>query len=100
MTMQKKHLLLVMIGLLILAAGVMMVGTTAVSAGSSTHYSINPQAITSGGETVAAGPYTIQASAGQPLIGESGSASYTICSGFWCQIRAALSKLFLPLVTR
>jgi hypothetical protein len=99
MTMQKKVLLLLMAGLLLLA-GLMMVGTTAVSAGSSTHYSINPQAITSGGETVAAGPYTIQASAGQPLIGESGSASYTICSGFWCQIRAAVHHLFLPLITR
>lgn len=99
MKKRQRYLLLVMAGLLLLA-GVMMAGITAVSAGSSTHYTINPQTVASGGETVAAGPYTIEASAGQPLIGESGSASYSIYSGFWRQIRAAVHNLFLPLVTR
>lgn len=94
--MNKAKLFLSIVALLLLAT----VLVTAVSAGSSTHYTINPQAITSGGETAAAGPYTIRASAGQSLTGESGSASYTICSGFWCQIRAALHNLFLPLTLR
>jgi len=73
-------------------------------AGSSANYATlrEPNAVAAGGQTAssASANYTIVSTAGQPATGASASVSYTVCSGFWCQVQAALAQLFLPLVRR
>jgi len=68
-------------------------------AGSSADYSIESNLLASGGGTSSSADYTVAATIGQLAIGEGSSASYTLCSGV-CQVEAALSQLFLPLVRR
>jgi hypothetical protein len=56
--------------------------------------------VAAGGQTASSANYTIASTAGQPAIGQGASASYSVCSGFWCRAEAALAQLFLPLIRR
>ncbi len=55
-----------------------------VLAGSSANYALRPQVIASGGTGATSASYTVAFSAGQPNVGASNSANYSLCRGFWC----------------
>jgi hypothetical protein len=91
-----KRLSLLIIVIILLALGPALVAR----AGSSANYAIPSSLVASGGQTASSANYTIASTAGQPAIGRGASASYSLCSGFWCQVQAGLTQLFLPLVKR
>jgi hypothetical protein len=64
-------------------------------------YGIPWEAFASGGSlTASSASYTMQSTIGQPATGSSQSASYEMCSGFWCRIQKVLWSIFLPVVNR
>ena len=92
--MKRQSVLLIVIVLFAL-------GTAAVArAGFSANYATPAQVLASGGQSATSANYAIVSTAGQPAIGLGSSLSYSLCSGFWCQVQSALARLFLPLVKR
>jgi hypothetical protein len=64
-------------------------------------YGIPWEAFASGGSlTASSASYTMQSTIGQPAAGSVGSASYDLCSGFWCGIKDWVWDIFLPLAQR
>ncbi|HKZ86624.1 MAG TPA: Ig-like domain-containing protein [Anaerolineae bacterium] len=55
---------------------------------SSAAYTTRPHVVASGGTGAASAHYAIAFTAGQPNVGQSASASYTLCRGFWCGVAA------------
>lgn len=85
----KTIVLLLMLVVLLMLASTTLARTTA-------NYTLTPDVIASGGQASASTNYSFVATVGQPLIGASNSASYSICVGFWCEI-AAMYKVYLPI---
>lgn len=52
-----------------------------------------------GGGHAEAAPYALDGTIGQAMVGVVSSASYELCSGFWCGA-AAQYRVYLPLVLR
>ena len=95
--MKRRSLLLIALLLFALAA------TATVWAAVSTVYTAPAGVLSSGGQSAASANYALTSTAGQLAVGQTGSANYALCSGFWCQVQAAqsaLRRLFLPLVRR
>lgn len=64
-------------------------------------YAISWQVFASGGsQTASSTSYIMQSTVGQPVTGSSQSASYQMCSGFWCGVKEWVWKVFLPIVLR
>lgn len=64
-------------------------------------YDLPWQAFASGGSlTASSASYTMQSTIGQPVAGDLQSASYGMCSGFWCNIKEWVWDVFLPLILR
>jgi hypothetical protein len=84
-------LLLILILLLTVAIGV--------SAQTGDSYDLTWSTIGSGGGHAEAGPYALDGTIGQPIVGQVTSLPYDLCVGFWCGGAAGL-RLYLPLVMR
>ena len=69
-------------------------------AGASASDAIQPSVVASGGIAAASANYSINSSVGQAAIGQQASASYALCSGFWCRAASLARALFLPLAQR
>jgi hypothetical protein len=64
-------------------------------------YALPWQVFASGGSlTASSASFTMQSTIGQPVAGELQSASYDMCSGFWCNIEEWVWDIFLPLILR
>jgi hypothetical protein len=72
----------------------------AAAAGVSASYAVMSDPQSSHGAVVSSSNYVITSTMGQPAIGVGASASYGLCSGFWCQAWLSQLQLFLPLVRR
>jgi hypothetical protein len=67
----------------------------------SASYSLPWEAFAGGGSlTASSASYSMQSTFGQAVTGETGSASYDVCSGFWCGIKEWVWDVFLPLALR
>ena len=55
--------------------------------------------IGSGGGSESGGDYTLDATIGQPLVGESGNGDLALCSGYWCLVQRVYRAL-LPILFR
>jgi hypothetical protein len=44
--------------------------------------------------------YTLQGTAGQPVVGPAAGSGHTLCSGFWCGAAETEYRVYLPLVLR
>jgi len=87
--MRWTALLLVLGGILLLFGVVLANGTR----------SIDRYVIGGGGGHSEAAPYTLDATIGQPVVGQVENLPYELCSGFWCGA-AVEYKIYLPLVLR
>ena len=74
---------------------VLLLAGTATAAGVTEIY---PDVIGGGGGHSEAGPYVIDATVGQAVVGVVDSPPYELCAGFWCGQRRY--KTYLPLVLR
>jgi hypothetical protein len=62
---------------------------------------IRPQVIGGAGGHHLAGVYSLGSTIGQPLVGRTSAADWSLCSGFRCAaVEMAAYELFLPLVLR
>jgi hypothetical protein len=86
-----------LIGLLILAA--LLLFASAATASNSATYTLAPEVLASGGQAASSANYSFVSTLGQPLIGSNSSATYSTCSGFWCEIPAQYTVM-LPLVLK
>ncbi len=82
---------------IVLLCGLLLVG--AVMAMESDNYAINWDVVGSGGETSTSTSFALAGTIGQGVVGSQSSASYGLCSGYWCSGEAAYS-IYLPLVLR
>ena len=90
--MKRKILLLSLVAALLLI--------TVSSVGASTEALTVPwSVIGGGGGTITGGTFTISSTIGQPVTGWTLSATYDVCSGFWCRMNSWV-RLMLPLVMR
>jgi hypothetical protein len=99
-----KRLLLLVIGCLLLAAGVCLAqpGGAALEV-SSQSYQVTWYTFDGGGLTFSAGGgRTLGGTAGQPDAGAMSGGGYTLAGGFWYRVPAGLEGnfLYLPLVMR
>ncbi len=79
----------------VLLCCLMLVDTS--SAMNSGQYAINWSVVGAGGGPVVSSNYGLESTAGQIAVGQSDSASYDLCTGYWCE--AAIEyKIYLPLV--
>lgn len=68
---------------------------------SSASYAIPWEVFASGGSmTASSASYAMQSTIGQPVAGLLGSASYDLCSGFWCGVEEWVWQFFLPITLR
>lgn len=58
------------------------------------------QVVASGGQTMTSTSFSMLSTAGQPVVGPSSSASYSLLSGYWYGIQAAIREIFLPIILR
>ena len=84
---------------LLLTLAVLLILASTTLAGTSATYTLTPDVIASGGQASASTSYSFVSTVGQPLIGSNGSAAYSMCSGFWCEIVGAY-KVYLPTVLK
>ena len=63
---------------------------------------IDRYVIAGGGGTVAAEPYALESTVGQPIAGTAVISATEVCSGFWCWVSSVRSsfRLDLPLIIR
>ena len=54
--------------------------------------------IASGGQTMSNSSYTMLSTTGQPVTGQSSSASYSLLSGYWQGFQAIVRDLFMPFI--
>lgn len=65
-----------------------------------TGYDLTWQVLASGGQTMSGTSYTMMSTAGQPVVGPASSAHYSLLSGYWQSLQAAIRDIFLPIVLR
>ena len=89
-------------GALLMVLCILVISTLGAAwASSSASYVIQPSVVASGGAAASSANYSITSTAGQPATGQAASASYSLCSGFWCGVQLSVERLlFLPLVKR
>jgi hypothetical protein len=63
------------------------------------NYDLSWHVIAGGGGRMGSGQYTLQGTAGQPVIGPAAGSGHTLCSGFWCGMEVEY-RVYLPLVLR
>jgi hypothetical protein len=86
------------LGLLMLVAALLLFVSAAVASTSAT-YMLTPEVLSSGGRVTSSANYSFVSTLGQPLIGSGGSAAYSACSGYWCEI-AARYHVYLPAILK
>ncbi len=72
-----------------------LAGTVLAGGGGGTY--ISRYVFSGGGQEVQAGNYTLNGSIGQPIAGQVGTGSLSLCSGYWCN---AYYEVYLPVVIR
>jgi hypothetical protein len=65
----------------------------------STHFALNWNVSASGGGTIESTHFTVSSTIGQPVTGETSSARYNVCTGYWCWWEY-IANIFLPLIIR
>ena len=83
--------------LLVLSIAEGLVG--AVVAMESDNYAINRDVVGSGGGPGASASFALKGTIGQGVVGSPSSASYGLCSGYWCD-GEVVHSIYLPLVLR
>ena len=93
---------LVLVAVLVIAGSALalsapraVIGPQAVAA-----YDISWDVVASGGTTMSSGSYTMLSTSGQPAVGQSAAASYTVQHGYWTNFLAAIEDLLLPIIMR
>lgn len=66
----------------------------------SPNFSYTWDVVGSGGTTMTSTSYTVLSTTGQPVVGETSSAGYTLQSGYWAGVKEWIYRIFLPLVLR
>ncbi len=66
---------------------------------SSAHFGLNWNVSASGGGTIQSTHFIVSSTIGQPAVGTISSASYEVCTGYWCWLEQ-IARIFLPLVIR
>lgn len=98
--MKYTAIFLAMAALLLLAGVALAKGST--SAPLSTGYDLLWHVIGGGGRHSQATPYALDGTIGQAVVETVSSDGYTLCSGFWCGVGAAVveHKIYLPMVMK
>jgi hypothetical protein len=66
-----------------------------------TAYTLSWDVFASGGSlNTSSASYTMQSTIGQAVAGQSASASYDLCSGYWCGFKDWIWDIFLPFTVR
>jgi hypothetical protein len=90
---------LILVACLALAAPILRQAQDAALAQVSAAFDLSWHVIGSGGGGMESARYTLQSTAGQPVLGSmEGSGGHTLCSGFWCSTTEY--RVYLPLVLR
>lgn len=71
-----------------------------VAAQTSTTYDLSWHVIAGGGETMTSATFTVHATAGQGIIGPTGSSTYQVGAGYWYGVVGGAYAAYLPLVLR
>jgi uncharacterized membrane protein len=91
--MNKKKMLILCLGLLILLAPVAVLAAQA--------FTLNWWSVDAGGGSSQGSSYTLSGGSGQPEAGSSQGGSYTLTGGFWTGGSQVLPvQVFLPLVLK
>ena len=93
--------------LLLLVAAVVLLGwivltlsvpSTAAGPQAVQTFDLSWNAVANGGTTMSSTSYTLLSTSGQPVVGESAGAGYTLISGYWTDLRTFIAEIFLPIV--
>ncbi|UCC53231.1 MAG: hypothetical protein JSV68_04530 [Anaerolineaceae bacterium] len=74
------------------------VGQAAAGTGHMAAFDLSWDVVASGGRTMSSDSFILLSTTGQPVVGDSASASYSLLSGYWAGVVDFVEEVLLPIV--